>query len=64
MLRRTRLDVRGGDRGRRRAGPFVRYFGAPTFVVVDPESGAAGTLAGAQPAERFDEAIERIENAD
>jgi protein-disulfide isomerase len=37
--------------------------GTPTFVVFDPESEAAGTLVGAQPPERFDEAIARIEDA-
>ncbi|WP_265109900.1 DsbA family protein [Halosolutus halophilus] len=37
--------------------------GTPTFVVFNPEAEAAGTLTGAQPKERFDEAIERIENA-
>ena len=34
--------------------------GTPTFVVFDPGTETAGTLVGAQPAERFDEAIERI----
>ncbi|WP_254768485.1 DsbA family protein [Salinilacihabitans rarus] len=37
--------------------------GTPTFVVFDPASETAGTLVGAQPPERFDEAIERIEDA-
>ncbi|MFU8867247.1 DsbA family protein [Natronococcus sp.] len=37
--------------------------GTPTFVVFDPDSGAAGTLVGAQPSERFDEAIDRIDDA-
>lgn len=37
--------------------------GTPTFVVFDPDSEAAGSLVGAQPIERFDEAIERIKDA-
>ncbi|WP_126664594.1 DsbA family protein [Haloterrigena salifodinae] len=37
--------------------------GTPTFVVFDPKSEAAGSLVGAQPLERFEEAIERIEDA-
>ncbi|ADD07259.1 thioredoxin domain protein (plasmid) [Natrialba magadii ATCC 43099] len=35
----------------------------PTFVVFDPETEAAGTLVGAQPNERFDDAIEQIRTA-
>ncbi|AEH39405.1 MULTISPECIES: DsbA family protein [Halopiger] len=37
--------------------------GTPTFVVFDPETETAGSLVGAQPLERFDEAIDRIEDA-
>lgn len=37
--------------------------GTPTFVVFDPDAEVAGSLVGAQPIERFDEAIERIEDA-
>ncbi|SER87993.1 DsbA family protein [Natrinema salaciae] len=37
--------------------------GTPTFVVFEPESESAGTLVGAQPIERFDEAIERVRDA-
>ncbi|MDS0473386.1 DsbA family protein [Natrinema sp. 1APR25-10V2] len=37
--------------------------GTPTFVVFDPSSEAAGSLVGAQPIDRFDEAIERVRNA-
>ncbi|WP_276256162.1 DsbA family protein [Halomontanus rarus] len=37
--------------------------GTPTFVVFDPDTDTAGTLVGAQPPERFDEALERIEDA-
>lgn len=36
--------------------------GTPTFVVFDPTSETAGTLVGAQPVERFEEAINRIKN--
>ncbi len=36
--------------------------GTPTFVVFDPDAEAAGSLVGAQPPERFDEAIARIED--
>ena len=35
----------------------------PTFTIVDREGGATETLVGAQPKTRFDEAIERVENA-
>ncbi|ELY58536.1 DsbA family protein [Natronococcus jeotgali] len=38
--------------------------GTPTFAVFDPEAERAGTLVGAQPPERFDEAIERIQSTD
>ncbi|THE64069.1 DsbA family protein [Salinadaptatus halalkaliphilus] len=34
--------------------------GTPTFVVFDPETEAAGTLIGAQPLERFADALEQI----
>ncbi|QCC60155.1 thioredoxin domain-containing protein [Natrinema thermotolerans] len=37
--------------------------GTPSFVVFDPESEAAGSLTGAQPPERFDDAIERVRDA-
>ena len=37
--------------------------GTPTFAIVDREAGATETLVGAQPKPRFDEAIERVENA-
>jgi protein-disulfide isomerase len=37
--------------------------GTPTFAVFDPDSESVGTLVGAQPIERFDEAIERIKEA-
>ncbi|ELY50202.1 DsbA family protein [Natronolimnohabitans innermongolicus] len=37
--------------------------GTPTFVVFDPETEAAGTLIGAQPPERFSDAIEQIRTA-
>ncbi|UHQ95142.1 DsbA family protein [Haloterrigena alkaliphila] len=37
--------------------------GTPTFVVFNRDSEAAGSLVGAQPIERFDEAIDRIEDA-
>ncbi|MFP8956894.1 DsbA family protein [Natrialbaceae archaeon A-CW3] len=36
--------------------------GTPTSAVFDPEAERVGTLVGAQPPERFDEAIDRIEN--
>ncbi|MDJ1434337.1 DsbA family protein [Halostagnicola sp. A-GB9-2] len=37
--------------------------GTPTFVVFDPETEAAGTLVGAQPLERFADALEQIREA-
>jgi len=38
-------------------------WGTPTFVVFDPESESTGSLVGAQPVERFDNAIERVSEA-
>ncbi|MFC7060035.1 DsbA family protein [Halovenus salina] len=35
----------------------------PTFVVFDPDIERGGRLVGAQPLERFEEAIERVETA-
>lgn len=37
--------------------------GTPTFAVFDPDSESVGTLVGAQPIERFNEAIKRIRDA-
>ncbi|TYL37401.1 disulfide bond formation protein DsbA [Natronococcus pandeyae] len=37
--------------------------GTPTFVVFDPDAEAAGTLVGAQPPERFGDALEQIREA-
>lgn len=37
--------------------------GSPAFVIYDRDSDEAGKLVGAQPATRFDEAIETVENA-
>ncbi|RKD89040.1 DsbA family protein [Halopiger aswanensis] len=59
--RRSELeDEVGADADRARS---IGVTGTPTFVVFDPETEAAGSLVGAQPLERFDEAIERIEDA-
>lgn len=37
--------------------------GTPTFIVYDPAAETGGRLVGAQPLERFGEAIERVEKA-
>ena len=37
--------------------------GSPGFVLFDRETGAAGKLVGAQPYDRFDEAISTVRNA-
>ncbi|QFU83144.1 DsbA family protein [Natronorubrum aibiense] len=41
----------------------LRVSGTPTFIVFNPAAETAGRLVGAQPNDRFDDAIERIENA-
>jgi len=37
--------------------------GTPTFIVYDPAAETGGRLVGAQPLERFEDAIERVEKA-
>jgi len=41
----------------------IRVRATPTFIVYDPAAETGGRLVGAQPIERFDDAIERVENA-
>ncbi|APW98403.1 disulfide bond formation protein DsbA [Halobiforma lacisalsi AJ5] len=58
-----RADVEAAVEAEAERATELGVSGTPTFVVFDPESEAAGSLVGAQPIERFDEAIDRIGDA-